>query len=175
MSFQPGCAATTCKTASRLTPSGCIPSLGGAVQVAHQSIPLTRQGDPMNRLTLTGRLTADPELHYSTGGTAFCSLRIAVNGVGDDQAMFLDITTFGKEAEACGQHLHKGRRIGFDGRLQHRSWTDDDGTKRSKFSGAGHVEFLDNAPPADATGSVETTPAVATAEGDGRAVAQPMS
>jgi hypothetical protein len=31
-------------------------------QVAHQSIPLTRQGDPMNRLTLTGRLTADPEL-----------------------------------------------------------------------------------------------------------------
>ena len=51
--------------------------------------------------------------------------------------MFLDITTFGKEAEACSQHLHKGRRIGFDGRLQHRSWTDADGSKRSKVSGAG--------------------------------------
>jgi hypothetical protein len=116
MSFQPGRAATACKTASGLTPSGCMPSLNGAaVQVAHQSIPLTRQGDPMNRLTLTGRLTADPELRYSTEGTAFCSMRIAVNGVGDDEAMFLDITTFGKEAEACSQHLHKGRRIGFDG------------------------------------------------------------
>ena len=38
--------------------------------------------------------------------------------------MFLDITAFGKEAEACSQHLHKGRRIGFDGRMQNRSWTD---------------------------------------------------
>jgi len=44
-------------------------------------------------------------------------MRIAVNGVGDEEAMFLDITTFGKEAEACSQHLHKGCRIGFDGRL----------------------------------------------------------
>jgi single stranded DNA-binding protein len=78
----------------------------------------------MNRLTLAGRLTADPELRYSTEGTAFCSMRIAVNGVGDDEAMFLDLTTFGKEAEACSQHLHKGRRIGFDGRMQNRSWTD---------------------------------------------------
>jgi len=85
-------------------------------------------------------------------------MRIAVNGVGDEEAMFLDITTFGKEAEACSQHLHKGRRIGFDGRLQHRAWTDDDGSKRSKFSGAGHVEFLDNAPGADAAGAPETTP-----------------
>jgi len=153
-----------------------MPSLNGAaVQVAHQSIPLTRQGDPMNRLTLTGRLTADPELRYSTEGTAFCSMRIAVNGVGDDEAMFLDTTTFGKEAEACSQHLHKGRRIGFDGRLQHRSWTDDDGTKRSKFSGAGHVEFLDNAPRADAAGAPQMTPVVASAEGDGRAAAQPAS
>ena len=40
MSFQPGRAATACKTASGLTPSGCMPSLdGAAVQVAHQSIP----------------------------------------------------------------------------------------------------------------------------------------
>ena len=44
-------------------------------------------------------------------------MRIAVNGVGDEEAMFLDITTFSKEAEACNQHLHKGCRIGFDGRL----------------------------------------------------------
>ena len=42
----------------------------------------------MNRLTLTGRLTADPELRYSTESTAFCSMRIAVNSVGDDEAMF---------------------------------------------------------------------------------------
>jgi hypothetical protein len=63
MSFQPGRAATACKTASGLTPAGGMPSLNGAaVLVAHQSIPLTRQGDPMNRLTLTGRPTADPEL-----------------------------------------------------------------------------------------------------------------
>ena len=80
--------------------------------------------------------------------------------------MFLDITAFGKEAEACSQHLHKGRRIGFDGRLQHCAWVDDDGSKRSKFSGAGHVEFLDNAPRADAAGAPETTPVVASAEGD---------
>jgi single-stranded DNA-binding protein len=93
-------------------------------------------------------------------------MRIAVNGVGDEEAMFLDITAFGKEAEACSQHLHKGRRIGFDGRLQHCAWVDDDGSKRSKFSGAGHVEFLDNAPRADAAGAPETTPVVASAEGD---------
>jgi single-stranded DNA-binding protein len=57
----------------------------------------------MNRLTLTGRLTADPELRYSTESTAFCSMRIAVNSVGDNDTILLDITTFGKKAKACSQ------------------------------------------------------------------------
>ena len=102
-------------------------------------------------------------------------MRIAVNGVGDEEAMFLDITTFGKEAEACSQHLHKGRRIGFDGRMQNRSWTDRRRRQAQQVQRRGSRRVLDNAPRADAAGAPETTSVVASAEGDGRAAAQPAS
>jgi single-stranded DNA-binding protein len=78
----------------------------------------------------------------------WCELRVAVNGVGDAKPLYLDLATFDAQAEACAKHLVKGRQVGFTGRLVYREWTGEDGTKRSRHSAVGRVEFL-GAPPSD--------------------------
>ena len=103
----------------------------------------------MNSVALIGNLTRDPELRYTPSGQRVCELRVAVNGVGDAKPLYLDLATFDAQAEACAKHLVKGRQIGFTGRLVYREWTAEDGTKRSRVSAVGRVEFL-GAPPADA-------------------------
>jgi single-strand DNA-binding protein len=96
----------------------------------------------MNNLNLTGRLTKDPELRSLPDGRAVCELRIASDAPGDNGALYIDIATFDKQAQACAQYLSKGREIAFSGRLIYREWKTDDGTRRSKHSAIGRVEFL---------------------------------
>lgn len=85
----------------------------------------------VNRVVLTGNLTADPELHTTQDRPSRCRLRVAVNGrkrVGDtwqDRPNFLDVTVFGGQAETCARFLHKGRAIAVDGRLEWSEWTDE--------------------------------------------------
>ena len=96
----------------------------------------------MNRVTLTGRLTKDPEL-AERGDTRVCDLRIAENGR-NDNPMYIDVAVFGPSAEACGRHLTKGRLVAISGQLRYSQWQAPDGTKRSKHSViAQRVEFLD--------------------------------
>jgi single-strand DNA-binding protein len=54
----------------------------------------------MNRLTLVGRLTRDPELRALPSGTSVCNMRLAVDGRRDDDTVFIDIATFGAQAQA---------------------------------------------------------------------------
>ena len=122
----------------------------------------------MNRLSLVGNLTRDPALRFLPDGTAVCDLRLAVDGMGEQSPLYIDVTTFGAQATACTDHLAKGRQVAFDGRLVYREWTAEDGTKRSRHSGAGRIEFLGAAAagntPADPDDSVEagrTAPVVA--------------
>src|SRR5215208_2790125 len=92
----------------------------------------------INRVTLVGRLTRDPELRHLPSGNAVLQLGLAVNGRMKDEAgnwvdkpNFFDVKVFGNQAEMLANHLAKGRRIGVDGRLDWSSW-ETDGQKRSK-------------------------------------------
>lgn len=106
----------------------------------------------INRVTLVGRLTRDPELRHLPSGTPVLQLGLAVNGRQKDDAgswtdkpNFFDVKVFGNQAEMLSQHLAKGRRVGIDGRLDWSSWEAQDGTKRSKVEVvAFQVQFLDS-------------------------------
>jgi len=105
----------------------------------------------INRVTLVGRLTRDPELRHLPSGTPVLQLGLAVNGRQKDEAgnwtdkpNFFDVKVFGNQAEMLSQHLAKGRRVGIDGRLDWSSW-ETDGQKRSKVEVvAFQVQFLDS-------------------------------
>jgi single-strand DNA-binding protein len=106
----------------------------------------------INRVTLVGRLTRDPELRHLPSGTPVLQLGLAVNGRQKDDAgnwtdkpNFFDVKVFGNQAEMLSQHLAKGRRVGIDGRLDWSSWEAQDGSKRSKVEVvAFQVQFLDS-------------------------------
>ena len=95
-----------------------------------------------NKVILVGNLTRDPEVKYTTGGTAVADLGLAVNRTWFDKqsnerkedVTFVDVTVFGRTAEIAGEYLGKGRPVLIEGRLQLDSWTDkDSGQKRSKL------------------------------------------
>ena len=106
----------------------------------------------INRVTLVGRLTRDPELRHLPSGSPVLQLGLAVNGRQKDEAgnwtdkpNFFDVKVFGNQAEMLSMHLAKGRRVGIDGRLDWSSWEAQDGSKRSKVEVvAFQVQFLDS-------------------------------
>lgn len=91
-------------------------------------------------VSLTCRLTKDPELRHTAGGTAVCQLRVAystsrkdASGSWEDKSNYIDVTVFGNQAESCHQYLAKGRQIAVQGRLEFSEWEAKDGSgKRSK-------------------------------------------
>ena len=90
-----------------------------------------------NKIILIGNLTKDPELRYTPQGTPVASFRIAVNSKYKqsdgfkEETLFIDIVTFGKQAETCSQYLNKGSSVLAEGRLQERKW-ESEGQQRSK-------------------------------------------
>ena len=94
----------------------------------------------INRVILTGNLTADPELSTLPSGTSVCKLRLAVNRRYKDQSSgewtekpnYFDIKVWGAQGENCAQYLSKGRPVAVDGRLEWSEWESQDGGKRSK-------------------------------------------
>lgn len=73
----------------------------------------------INNVSLTGRLTRDPELRVTAGGTQLLSLTLAFNtsvrnrqtGEWDERGNFIDCTMFGKRAEALLNFLAKGQKV----------------------------------------------------------------
>ena len=105
----------------------------------------------INRVTLVGNLTRDPELRHTPSGTAVCKLRIAVNtrqkdastGEWGEKPNYFDVTVWGGQGESCAQYLSRGRQVGVDGRLDWREWEAQDGTKRQAVEIiADAVQFL---------------------------------
>jgi single-strand DNA-binding protein len=91
----------------------------------------------LNKATLIGNLTRDPELRYTPQGTAVCTFGLATNrqwttesGEKKEDAEFHRIVAWNKLAEICSQLLVKGRKVYVEGRLQTRSWTGQDGGQR---------------------------------------------
>lgn len=92
----------------------------------------------LNKVLLIGNLTRPPELRYTPSGTAVADLRLAVNrnyttqsGEKREEACFLTVVVWGKQAESCGEYLDKGSQVFVEGRLQTRDWESKDGQKRS--------------------------------------------
>ncbi len=98
----------------------------------------------MNNVVLIGNLARDPELKYTGSGKAVARITVAVNrGWGKDkEADFIDVTVWEKQAEACGQYLTKGSKVGVQGRLQVRSYDKDGERKWITDVVAREVEFL---------------------------------
>lgn len=93
----------------------------------------------INRVNLIGRLTRDPELRYTPSGAAVCSFTLAngrtftQSGEKKEQTSFIDCVAWQKTGEIIAEYCKKGHRIAVEGRLQQRSWDDQDGKKRSKI------------------------------------------
>jgi len=110
----------------------------------------------LNKIILIGRLTRDPELRYTPNGVAVCNYSLAVerpftNREGEREVDFIRIVCWRKLAETCANQLGKGRLVAVDGRLQIRSYEDQQGQKRNAAEVvAGNVRFLDW--PSDAQG-----------------------
>jgi single-strand DNA-binding protein len=98
----------------------------------------------VNTLVLTGRLTRDPELKYSSKGTAICKFSVANDQSYKEnkQVNFFDVTAFGKVGEIVAEYKKKGEPVLIEGRIQQERW-EKDGDKRSKVSIiANTVSFL---------------------------------
>ena len=104
----------------------------------------------VNVILLVGNLTRDPEVRYSATGTPVATLGLAVNtrvkgqdGQWREEPCFIDVVVFGNQAEACAEYLNKGDPVLLEGRLQYRTWEDQQGNKRSKHEVmAFRVQFL---------------------------------
>lgn len=73
----------------------------------------------LNVVSLTGRLVADPELRYTSSGTAVSRFTLAVNRPGkDNSADFIRIVVWEKQAENVASYLAKGRKVAIKGRIQ---------------------------------------------------------
>ena len=95
----------------------------------------------MNQITLIGRLTSDPEITATRGGTDVASLRLAVNDR-KDVTLFIGVEAYGPQAKPIAEHLSKGRQVCVVGRLEIDSW-ERDGVKRERAKVvASRVEFL---------------------------------
>ena len=107
----------------------------------------------LNKVFLMGRLTFDPELRRTTGGTAVTELRMATSrswtgkdGERREETLFIDVTVWDRQAENCCQYLRKGSGIHVEGSLKVDTWDDKNtGEKRSKIRvTAERVQFLDS-------------------------------
>ena len=101
-----------------------------------------------NKVILVGNLTRDPEVRYTTGGTAVTEVGLAVNRNWTDRSTnerkeettFVDVTLWGRTAEVAGEYLSKGRPVLIEGRLQLDQWEDkESGQKRSKLKVVGET------------------------------------
>ena len=87
-----------------------------------------------NSLVISGNLTADPDLRFSAGGTAYTRFTVAHSHGKDKDASFFDCTAFGDLAENLAESLEKGMRVIVEGRVKQDRWETDEGDKRSKIS-----------------------------------------
>lgn len=91
----------------------------------------------LNKVMIIGRLTRDPELRSTASGRPVASFGVATNrywtdanGQKQESVEYHNVVLWSKLAEIASQYLKKGKRAFFEGRLQTRDWTGQDGVKR---------------------------------------------
>lgn len=104
----------------------------------------------MNKVFLIGRLTRNPELRYTSSNIACSTFTLAVNRDftnqnGERESDFINIQVWKKLAENIKNYLTKGSQVAIDGRIQTRSYDDQNGNKRYVTEVvAENVQFLDS-------------------------------
>lgn len=103
----------------------------------------------MNNATLIGRLTRDPEVRYSDGGTTIARYTLAVDRrfkqTGGQDADFIGCIAFGKTAEFIEKYFKQGTKMGMTGHIQTGSYTNKDGQKvYTTDVVAENVEFVES-------------------------------
>ncbi len=104
----------------------------------------------MNKVFLIGRLSRDPELRHTTSGMAVCQINVAISrrtGAGrDPETDFINVVVWDKQAENVSKYLAKGRQVAVEGRIQTRSYDNNEGKKTYVTEVvATNVEFLGSA------------------------------
>ena len=87
----------------------------------------------MNKIILSGRLTKNPEVNYTSGGKVYTKFSLAVErpfAAKEKKVDFFDCTVFGKTAEMVGNNFCKGKRMLIEGHIQFDDYTDKAGNKR---------------------------------------------
>ena len=120
----------------------------------------------MNKLTIIGNLTRDPELRTTSTGVNVCSFTVAVNrrqrsqgAEGQPEADFFRVSAWRQLGEICQKYLAKGRKVAVVGPVTVRSYTANDGSTRFSLEvTAGDVEFLSSRSE-DAAGYAPAAPA----------------
>lgn len=92
----------------------------------------------LNKVSLIGNLTRDPELRYTPSGAAVCTIGLATNrywtteaGEKKEETEFHRVVAWNKLAELCSQLLTKGRKVYVEGRLRTSAWQAQDGSQRN--------------------------------------------
>ena len=103
----------------------------------------------MNSVQLVGRLTREPDVRYTDGGSTVARFTVAVDRrfkrEGEDSADFVSCVAWGKTAEFLEKYFRKGQRIGLNGRIKTVSYTNQEGTKvYTTDVVAENVEFVES-------------------------------
>lgn len=115
----------------------------------------------VNKVIIVGRLGADPEVKTVSGGNTVARLSVATSenwtdreGQKQERTEWHRVVVWGKLADLCGKYLTKGRQVYLEGRLQTRSWEDQQGQKKYTTEVvASTVQFLGGGGPnANASG-----------------------
>ena len=104
----------------------------------------------INKVILVGRLGRDPEVRYTTDGTAVASFSIATSeewkdkdsGEKRERTEWHRIVAWRRLGEICGEYLSKGRQVYVEGKLQTQSWEKDGVTRYTTEIVASDVQFL---------------------------------
>lgn len=117
----------------------------------------------LNKCMVIGHLGADPEMKYLANGSAVTNFRVATSrswkndaGERQEETEWFRVVTWNRLAEICAQYLTKGRLVYVEGRMQTRSWDDQQGQKRySTELIAQEVKFLGGGRDANESGPTQ--------------------
>lgn len=106
----------------------------------------------MNKVLLTGRITKDPEIRYTSNGTANLLFTVAVDSAqrdvnGNRQAFFISCVAWGQQADFMSRYVKKGNMLAITGRIQSRSYQDQTG--QTRYVTEVVVEAVENLSPRD--------------------------
>lgn len=119
----------------------------------------------LNRATILGRLTRDPELKSLPSGKAVATMGVATGrswtdaqGQKQQATEFHNVVLWGRQAEVANQYLRKGRQVYVEGRLQTRDWVGQDGVKRYRTEIVCESLILIGSAPAGASAGNSSAP-----------------